>query len=156
MDKHQTIISTGSQETAAIGRTFAHSLVDSWENGEQPKSHILCLFGDLGSGKTTFSQGFARSLGITTRLLSPTFIIVRRYSIPNGFRYFYHIDLYRTDSTKELSGIGIEEILVDTNSCVIIEWAEKMKELMPISRYELYFSALKNGSHRILIDRSHI
>lgn len=90
MDHDHKIITESAAETAKVGETLAHELTD----GGSP-SRILCLYGDLGSGKTTFTQGFARGLGITSRLLSPTFIIVRRYTIPGSEKFLYHIDLYR-------------------------------------------------------------
>ena len=76
MDFNNKIITKSAQETAKVGASLAQYL----ERREVP--HILCLYGQLGSGKPTFTQGFARGLGITTRLLSPTFIIVRRYQTP--------------------------------------------------------------------------
>lgn len=82
---------------------------------------IIALTGELGSGKTTFVQGFAKGLGIKEKITSPTFVIIRQY--PNNF---YHVDLYRIDNFQEL---GLEEILANPNNIVLIEWAEKIKDL---------------------------
>lgn len=116
--------------------------------GERPK--IVCLYGELGSGKTTFVQGFARGLGITTRLLSPTFIIVRRYKLPEE-NFFYHIDLYRTSSTADLEQLGLSEIFLDPAAYVVIEWAEKLGELLPKDRRDIYFTTLDDERHTIII-----
>ena len=141
MDKHQSIISKNSQETTALGERVAASV----------DSNIFCLYGDLGSGKTTFTQGFAKGLGITTRLLSPTFIIVRRYSMPEKTNFLYHIDLYRLQSEKELEDVGISEILNQDHSYVVIEWAERLGSLLPKDRIDVNFFVLEDGKHSITI-----
>ncbi len=111
----------------------------------------MCLYGDLGSGKTTFVQGFARALGITGRLLSPTYIIVRRYQLKPPLRFFYHIDLYRLQAEIELGELGLAEILRDRKSFVAIEWAEKLGNLMPERRLDIHFRVLHEGEHEITI-----
>lgn len=117
--------------------------------GRGLRPQILCLFGNLGSGKTTFTQGFAKGLGVTTRLLSPTFIIVRRYTIPSSENLLYHIDLYRLKNTGQMKELGLDEIFTDPQSVVVIEWAEKLGDLMPAGRVDIRFNVLDNGSHKI-------
>lgn len=114
-------------------------------------ARVVCLYGELGSGKTTFSGGFAKVFGITTRLLSPTFIIVRRYSVPKQIGFLYHIDLYRIEGEKDLSGLGIQEILADPDSIVLIEWAEKLGEVLPKHRVDVRFSVTEDRKHHISI-----
>ena len=104
----------------------------------------MCLYGQLGSGKTTFCQGFAKGLGIGGRLLSPTFIIVRRYELPNNQNFLYHIDLYRVNG-KDLSNLGLEEIFADSSALVLVEWAEKLGALMQKRRIDVHFSAEDDG-----------
>lgn len=128
-----------AKETQEVGERLART-----------QKRILCLYGDLGSGKTTFAQGYARGLGITSRLLSPTFIIVRRYKI-SQMSFFYHIDLYRLHSQQEIEGLGIKEIFYDTHARIIIEWSERLKGLMPSARTDIYFKALQDGRHSISI-----
>ena len=108
---------------------------------------VICLYGELGSGKTTFVQGFAKALGITSRLLSPTFIIVRRYQIPKKSEVLYHIDLYRTNSAKEVEGVGRAEILSDPYAYVLIEWADKLGSMMPKKRLDVHCRVEDNGAH---------
>lgn len=84
---------------------------------------VILLDGDLGSGKTTFTQGFARQLGVTGPVTSPTFTLVRRYSTSAGFD-LYHADLYRLDQLNEIIDLGFNELL-DDGAAVIIEWGEK-------------------------------
>lgn len=82
--------------------------------------NIIALIGELGSGKTTFVQGFAKGLGIKEKIISPTFVLIKQYST------LYHVDLYRVENFQDL---GFEEILANPNNIVLIEWAEKFKNL---------------------------
>lgn len=146
MDFHNQIITKRPQETAAVGEEFARDLA-SREDG-----HILCLYGQLGSGKTTFTQGFARGLGITSRLLSPTFIIVRRYKIPKKENHLYHVDLYRLQTVSEMEGIGLPEIFADLASYTVVEWAERLGELLPPKRIDIRLATAQDDTHVITIE----
>ena len=89
---------------------------------------IVCLFGELGSGKTVLTQGIARGLGFQrTQVSSPTFTFMNIY---DGKVPLYHFDLYRIEHLDELSGIGAEEFLYGNGICVV-EWAEKLGVLLP-------------------------
>jgi tRNA threonylcarbamoyladenosine biosynthesis protein TsaE len=134
-------ISKSEEETKKIGESFAHSL---------RVGDILCLYGDLGGGKTTFVQGLAKGLGISQRIISPTFVLVREHDIQNG--KFYHIDLYRLESRGQIKEIGLEEILNDKNGIVAIEWAERLGDLLPKKRLEIRFRQ-EDASHIITINR---
>src|SRR3989344_3335881 len=108
----KVFITKNFKETQKLGCDFAKVL---------KKEDIVCLYGDLGSGKTTFVQGLAEGLGIKSRIISPTFIIMRSHELKNGM--FYHIDLYRIGSERDLEGLGIEEIINNKSNIVAIEWA---------------------------------
>lgn len=149
MDYNRTLHTKSAKETQSIGKDIAQSLVNQINRGLTPLPLVYCLSGDLGSGKTTFVQGFARGLGITTRLLSPTFIIVRRYEIPETSLWFYHLDLYRIEHEKELETLGIREILQNPHAIVVIEWAEKTGGYLPHNRIDIKFSVHSDGSHSI-------
>jgi len=136
------IITTDSlKKTQEFARDFAKNL----KGGD-----ILCLYGNLGSGKTSFVQGLAKGLGITRRIISPTFIIARRYEISD--LNLYHIDLYRTQTLQDLLSIGIDEILEDDNNIVAIEWAEKLLDLMPKKRVDLKFEYVDENKRKITIE----
>ncbi len=156
MDFDHEIITKSAQETAKLGEELAHNLefrASSLElrEGEKRKATVICLYGELGSGKTTFVQGFAKGLGITSRLLSPTFIIVRRYQVPQSEGFLYHLDLYRVSTEQDLAGLGISEILADSGSYVLIEWAEKLGGLLPGYRVDIRFSVKEDGRHSITV-----
>jgi tRNA threonylcarbamoyladenosine biosynthesis protein TsaE len=154
MDVNTTYRTETSGETSEIGRTLADSIVTRQKAGERDQAVVLCLNGDLGSGKTTFVQGFAKGLGITSRLLSPTFIIVRRYIIPVSGHFLYHVDLYRTKTRYDIENLGISEMLADRDAFVLIEWAEKLKgDLLPRDRTDIHFTVNGDESHTIIIGR---
>lgn len=111
---------------------------------------IIALYGELGSGKTTFVQGLAKGLGIKRRIISPTFVIVRSYKL--GARSFYHIDLYRIENEREIEGLGIEEVMNDPQNIVAIEWAEKIAKLLPKKRADIYFEYLSENKRKIKIE----
>jgi tRNA threonylcarbamoyladenosine biosynthesis protein TsaE len=93
---------------------------------------VLALYGELGSGKTSFVQGLAEKLGIEKRVLSPTFVFLRSYPLKNQkFKTFHHLDLYRANNLKDALSTGIEEILEEENSLIAIEWPEVIERLLP-------------------------
>lgn len=121
----KVFITKNSEETKTLGRSFAKSL---------RVGDVVCLHGDLGSGKTTFVQGLAEGLGIKNRIISPTFIIIRTY------KNFYHVDLYRVEKEDDIKTLGLEEIINDKSRVVAIEWAQKMKNFLPKKRIDVRFS----------------
>ncbi len=143
--KEKTLITKSSTETKDFARKFAKSL----KGGD-----VLLLYGNLGSGKTTFVQGLAEGLGIKERIISPTFIIVREHKVMMNdkglmINKFYHIDLYRVQDSKDIEGLGIKEILNDPNNIVAIEWAEKL-ELLP-KGIKINFEYISENERRISI-----
>ncbi|MDD5594260.1 MAG: tRNA (adenosine(37)-N6)-threonylcarbamoyltransferase complex ATPase subunit type 1 TsaE, partial [Candidatus Margulisbacteria bacterium] len=90
---------------------------------------VIALTGQLGAGKTTLIQGIAAGIGVKDYVTSPTFIIINEYQ---GRLPFYHIDLYRLDFIKDVEALGIEEYFNRGGVCVI-EWAEKLGDLLPKS-----------------------
>lgn len=112
----------------------------------------MALTGDLGSGKTTFVQGLARGLGIKGRIISPTFILVRKYEL--DALSFYHIDLYRLeeDVYGEVRNLGIDDIWEKPENIVVIEWAEKIRNLIPNSAMWIEFKNPGADSRKITIN----
>lgn len=92
------------------------------------KGEVYCLSGDLGVGKTVFTQGFAKGLGIEEPVNSPTFTIVQEYE--SGRMPFYHFDVYRIADAEEMDEIGYEDYFYGDGVC-LIEWAELIDEILP-------------------------
>ncbi len=121
--------------------------IDLAQNLESEKfpNMIICLEGDLGSGKTVFTKGFAESLGIEETITSPTFNIVKEYF--SGEMPLYHMDVYRLDGN--VNNVGIEEYYTK-NGIVIIEWADLIKSTLPEERLEIKIKVIDEDT-RILI-----
>jgi len=145
------IITKSAKETQKLGQKLATSLKSLRPGGPQgPEGDgVIALYGELGSGKTTFVQGLARGLGIKRRIISPTFIFVRPYTLDPKPCTLYHVDLYRIDTLKQTTGLGLEEIFADKNAIVAIEWAEKIKKILPKKRIDIYFEYLSENKRRI-------
>lgn len=102
-----------------------------------PGGMVIALTGDLGAGKTTFTQGLARGMGIGEAVTSPTFVLISEYAARDGLT-LVHVDLYRLDSrlgsaNQEVIGLGLLDYLQDMTAVVIIEWADRMEQLLPES-----------------------
>ena len=125
-------ITKSANETQILGKKFSASLT----GGE-----TIALIGELGAGKTTFAQGLAQGLGIEGRIVSPTFILMRTYG------NLYHIDLYRLekDIDEEVKNLGLTDIWGKKENIVVVEWAEKITEMLPENTIWINFEILDNG-----------
>lgn len=146
MATHYQVVTQSAAETKKLGQDLGAELRVSVRGAT-----VICLYGELGSGKTTFIQGLAKGLGITARLLSPTFIIVRRYQIPGKGNFFYHVDLYRVKNEADLDSLGLAEILADNSAIVACEWTEKLGSLLPQQRTDIHFATLEDNAHQVTL-----
>lgn len=97
--------------------------------------NLILLSGDLGAGKTSLTKYIAKLFGITSEITSPTFNIVKEYKTKNKvFKNFYHFDVYRIKEIEELDNIGFSEYLYKDGSICIIEWADKIKGILPMEK----------------------
>lgn len=147
MNSEQIYLTKTSQETKNLAKNLAKVL---------KPGDFLGFYGNLGSGKTTFIQGLAEGLGIKRRIISPTFIIIRTYDLrpktkDQRLKTFYHIDLYRTETQNDLLSVGLDEIINNNDNIVAVEWAEKMKEMLPSKRIELHFKYIDEDTREIAI-----
>ncbi len=117
------------------------------ENIESEKfpNMVICLMGDLGSGKTVFVKAFAKALGIEEDITSPTFNIIKEY--PNGELPLYHMDVYRLEDHEE--DIGIEDYYTK-KGVTIIEWADMIKDKLPEERLDIKFKIIDENT-RVLV-----
>lgn len=138
------LLTTSAGQTQKIGRILAKDILKS---GLGPKARVIGLVGDLGGGKTTFLQGFAGGLGLKEKILSPTFIIVRR------IKNFYHIDCYRIKNPKELLSLDFKKIIADPKNIVAVEWADQVKKIMPRNTIWINFEFINNKTRKITIDK---
>lgn len=129
-----------AQETQKL----AKALVAKLHGGE-----VLALAGNLGAGKTTFTQGLAKALGVKASVTSPTFVLLKIYPTKHAkIKQLVHIDAYRLTNATDLEAVGWQDYL-KPDSLVVIEWADKVKEALPAKTRWLKFSLLPNESHQI-------
>jgi tRNA threonylcarbamoyladenosine biosynthesis protein TsaE len=107
-------------------------------------AQILALTGELGAGKTTFTRGFARGLGVVGRIVSPTFVIARRYETKTA-HVFWHIDAYRLHGPEDMTSIDWEEITADTNNVIVLEWADRVADAVPATAKWFAFAHHEQG-----------
>lgn len=134
------------EQTRALAERVAQ-WAERYENGG---ALILALTGELGSGKTTFVQAFARALGVEDKILSPTFVILKKFPIPDSsFDVLYHIDCYRLEEPEELLKLGFEDIIKQPQHLVIVEWADKVEQILPAHRLSLHFEVTGKNKRAI-------
>jgi tRNA threonylcarbamoyladenosine biosynthesis protein TsaE len=95
---------------------------------------VVALQGDLGAGKTVFTQGIGRGWGATAHLISPTYVLIRRHERAQDKVKLYHIDLYRINSPQEAIDLGLEELLGAPHAICVVEWADRAPDLFPDER----------------------
>jgi len=135
--------------------TIAQAVVANFKAGQS--ATIVALSGDLGAGKTTLTQAIARELGVRENVISPTFVIMKSYDLKAGqnspkgnFAQLVHIDAYRLNSHKELLNLGWEELISNPKNLILIEWPERVEEIIPKTAYKI-FLAHKNENEREII-----
>ncbi len=134
------IVSRSAGKTRQIGRLLAKGI---------KKGDIICLFGSLGSGKTELTKGIAQGLGIKSQeIISPTFVLLRRHL---GSVALYHFDLYRLERVKDILNLGYEEFLYN-DAVSVIEWADRLKCLLPKEYLKINLKVLGKTMRRIEIE----
>ncbi|HEY6010173.1 MAG TPA: tRNA (adenosine(37)-N6)-threonylcarbamoyltransferase complex ATPase subunit type 1 TsaE [Nitrospirota bacterium] len=132
-----SVITSSPEQTWGIGEALGRLL---------GAGDTVCLYGDLGAGKTTFSYGIALGLEVRDRYItSPTFTIVNEYE---GRVPLYHLDLYRLTDADELENIGFEEY-VDSDGVAVIEWPERVEDDLPAERLSVYLSTVADTAREI-------
>lgn len=115
---------------------------------------VIALVGDLGAGKTTFTQGFLKELGVKRRVISPTFLIIRNYDIQSAhYKNAFHMDCYRLQKPEELLALGFKEALENPENIVLVEWPELIKKYLPKDAMWVEISHPKQGTHREVVVR---
>lgn len=142
-------ITYNSSQTEKLGEVLAKKFLKTVSN---KKAKVLGLIGDLGGGKTTFLQGFAKGLKIKQKILSPTFVILKKFQLSGSkFHYFYHIDCYRIQKSKEISDLGFKEIVQDPKNIIAIEWVDKIQKILPKNTLILKFKFIDKNTRKIVV-----
>ena len=155
----KTYQSFSSKDTEKLGAEIARQLkVGLKKKGsiQNKQAVVLALKGDLGAGKTTFVQGFLKGLGLKKRSPSPTFIIMRRHPLKGvgGFKNLFHVDTYRLKDVHALAALDFEDVLANPENIVLIEWADRAKDILPKSaRWLMFRHGRKENERSIIIKR---
>ena len=137
------IITKNEQETKEVAKLLAEEVIK--KPLKIKGAIVIGLEGELGSGKTRFVQGFAQGLGISRRLTSPTFVLIKKY------KNLYHIDCYRLNKPKDILDLDFNEIISDSQNIVLIEWAEKIKKILPRDTIWIKFEVINQNKRKIEI-----
>ncbi len=115
------------KEIKEVAKNLFNDVVKKKKN----KAMVISLSGELGAGKTTLTQEIAGLLGIKEKVVSPTFVIMKRYETTSqDFKYLIHIDAYRLDSSQELLALGWKELMENEENLVVLEWPERVPECL--------------------------
>jgi tRNA threonylcarbamoyladenosine biosynthesis protein TsaE len=120
-------------------------LAQNFESEKFPNM-VICLNGELGSGKTIFTKGFAQAMEIEDTITSPTFTIIKEYE---GDMPLFHMDVYRLDQDSD--DIGIDEYFSKNGVC-IIEWSDNIKDILPSERLEIKFIVVEENKRVLIIN----
>jgi tRNA threonylcarbamoyladenosine biosynthesis protein TsaE len=159
----QKYITKNYKQTQKLGEKISQEILNCKKNKE---AVVLLLKGDLGGGKTTFLQGFAKGLGVKEKVLSPTFVIMKKFPIfskkptvhktPDRvfcvLKYFYHIDCYRLKNYKDAVELGLKDILKNPENIVAIEWPEKISKILPKDAIKINFKFINKNTREVLIN----
>lgn len=148
----KTFESNSLEETKNIAVNWLNSISqnNSFENEE---AVIVGLYGNLGSGKTTFTQFIAKALDIKEQITSPTFVIEKIYETKNStFKRLVHIDAYRLENGSELQNLNFEELVDNKNNLILIEWPENVKDILPKNHLKIYFEFIDDKTRKITFE----
>ena len=143
-------VSKSLKETEDLAKMFVLSL-----KPQKNKATVVCLFGDLGAGKTTFVQNVAKILGVEEHITSPTFVIMKNYNLLGGrkkYKSLVHIDAYRLEKGKELKLLGWKDIIKDSKNLVLIEWPENVDEVLPKDFIRIDFDHIDENTRSIALE----
>lgn len=140
------------EETWEVARQLLHKLSNLGSN-------VIALEGELGAGKTTFAQGFLQTAGAEGPFTSPTFVIMKKYDLKGDeqragdYQTVYHLDCYRVGS-QDVIDLGWNEIISDPHNIVLVEWPERIKDILPDRHIHLNFEIVDDEKRKITIDKS--
>lgn len=132
-------------ELEEFAQSFIHSLTPLKE-----RATLVCLKGDLGAGKTAFTKAAAKALGIKEHITSPTFVLMKRFMIHEpGFKNLIHIDAYRLEKGEQLKKLGWEQLLSDPGNLILLEWPERVSDVLPSDAITLNFEFIDENTRKI-------
>lgn len=142
----QTITTKSVEETERYATSFMENIEVNPDGAT-----LVSLYGDLGSGKTTFVKQTAKMLGIEEIVTSPTFVLIKKYDIEHqDFDRMIHIDAYRLAESGELLALGWEEMIKDKRNIIFIEWPKYVEDVLPEATHKLSFNFIDENTREIV------
>ncbi len=144
-------ITNSLEEFKNTARDFARGLSPRID-----RATVVGLYGDLGAGKTTFTQAVGEELGVGEKMTSPTFVIMKRFKIKDlGFKFenLIHIDSYRLKSGEDLIRLGWNEIVTNPGNLILVEWADRITDILPEDRLEVRLTFIDEHTRCITTER---
>ena len=139
-------LSSSSANTKKIAGEFAKKVL---RLKQKRHATVLGFVGDLGAGKTTFIHGFLRALGVRKKVTSPTFVLIKRHAVKSkNFKHAYHADSYRLKSPHDFEILDFKKIVSSPDNIILMEWAEKVKRLLPKDTIWVTFRHGKDENER--------
>lgn len=143
--------SKSARETQKLAANLARKIAKS---KPQKYACVFALEGELGAGKTTFIQGFAKALKIKRRITSPTFVLIKSYKLSAiSYKLLYHIDAFRLKDWRELVPLGIKEMFASPENIILIEWAERVRRILPRKHTKIHIDHISEKERKISITR---
>lgn len=148
------LITKNLEETHDAAKDFVASLNAMAASGQiREGAVVIGLSGDLGSGKTAFVQGIAKHFGIKNKIVSPTFVIQKRYEMKNHphFKNLIHIDAYRLEKPEEILRIGWHDLIKEKGNVIFIEWPENIESFLPTGHKKIVFEFIDPETRKLEI-----
>ena len=142
-------ITKSPSETKKLAKSLLKEIL---KNKKSKKAVLIALSGSLGSGKTTFLKGLAEALEIKENVFSPTFLIIKKYKIKSKkfkIKNFFHIDCYRIEDPEQILKLGFKEMISNSQNLIAIEWAQKIKNILPKDIFWLKFKIISKNFRQI-------
>lgn len=131
-------------------KEFARDIAETVARFHVDGARVIALKGDLGAGKTTFSKMLGGVIGVKESIQSPTFVLMKFYNISFGhFKKMVHIDAYRIENDEEILRLGFDKILEDKENLVLVEWPEKIENLIPKNSLEIVFTHIDEDTREV-------
>lgn len=142
-------VNTVLTDSAENTKVFANKIARDLKGG-----NVVLLRGDLGAGKTTFTQGLGQYFGIH-RMTSPTYVLLNQYKVENHptIKTFYHFDLYRLENVDQLRSVNFDEIITDKNGIVILEWPERLGTNLPKGSINIRLNIVESNKREITVQK---
>lgn len=134
------------KKTAAIAGKLAKKILKL----NLKKAVVIGLSGELGAGKTTFTQFFAKALGVKEKIHSPTFVIMKKYPVASSkYSVLFHFDAYRIKNQKDIIALGWKKIISEPKNIILVEWAENIRKIFPKKHFWVNFSHIEKNRRAI-------